>query len=355
MTLNQELDFLMDEVANIPATKGYWLIRTQSGSLYDTFRENNFVALEHTQLPLSVLTKFRQASAGNDNKLKSLIKKQIIEDFENKRVDTDTEAVDVRKSSLIANQIFRFVYEIRKGDIVIIPSHNSDLVSFGEVINTNISEFTKEESFKIDTDAILKKRVSWIRDISRRELDPFLYRMFTAHHALIDVRPYAEIIERSLRDFFFFDNEAHVIISIQTENQISAGDLFGLGTDLLYLIDKFSKDYNLDINSRDLQVSISLNSPGKIDLKSKTKKATLVAGLILAVFGGGYKNKVLGDLTTDGMPGLIKAIDQFRSHEDQRQMKNKIFNTYKDSLNVKDPEDMIKLLQQFIENKEASK
>lgn len=356
MTLNDELDLIIDEVESIPAEKKYWLIRTQSGSLYETFRDNNIVALEHTEVSLSYLIESYKAAAGDDILLRKYIRKKVVDVYEKKLAESDKEeGVDLRKSSLIANQIYKFAFEIKKGDVVIIPSSNSDLISFGEIQESHIGDFSPEELRRIDTDAILKKRIRWIKDTPRRDLDPYLYRMFTAHQAVIDVGGYAEIIERSLRDFFILDDEAHVIINVQTEEEIPAAALFGLGTDLLYLIDKFASDYNLDINSKDLQVSISLNSPGKIDLKSRFKKVTLVAGLILAAFGGGYKNKYVGDLTTDGVPGLIKAIDQFRDHEQQRDMRDKIFETYKDSLKVKDAEDMNKLIKQFSDNKDTPK
>lgn len=355
MNFNQQLDNLVDEVEKIPATKRYWVIRTQSGSLYETFRENGIVALEHTELPLSLLDGFIKEASGDEIKLRKLIRHRVIEEHQKKLPNNDSESLDTRRSSLIANQIFKFVFEIKKGDIVIIPSYNSDLVTFGEIQESFIGEFSTEELRRIDTDAVLKKRIKWVKDILRRDLDPFLYRMFTSHQALIDVGGYAEIIERSLRDFFILDDEAHLIINVQTEEEVSASDLFGLGSNLLYLIDKFAKDYNIDISSNDLQVSISLNSPGKIDLKSKIKKVTLIAGLILVAFGGGYKNEYIGDLTTEGIPGLIRAIDEFRDHEQQRDMRDKIFETYKDSLKIKDAEDMNKLIKQFSDNKDTPK
>jgi len=352
--LTDDIGLMISSAQSIPAEKRYWLIRTQSGTLYDTFRENKIVALEHSDIPLSSFNNFNKEAGENETRLRSLIRNAIIEAYEKRYEDTD-EQVNYRQSSLIANQIYKFVYEVKKGDVVIIPSYNSDLVTFGEIMESYIGDFSPEELRKIDTDAILKKRVSWIKDIPRRELDPYLYRMFTAHQALIDVGSYAEIIERSLKDFFILDDEAHLIINIQSENDASASDLFGLGSDLLKLVDKFAAEYDIDISSKDLQVSISLNSPGKIDLKSKIKKVTLISGLILAIFGGGYKNKTLGDLSTDGLPGLIKAISDFRDKEEQRAMREKIFETYKDSLKIKDVDDMNKLIKQFSDNKDNPK
>lgn len=100
--------------------------------------------------------------------------------------------------------------------------------------------------------------------------------------------------------------------------------------------------------------NINVNSPGKIDLKSKIKKTTVITGLILLVGGGGYKGK-FGDLTTQGFPALIKAVDDFFTHKQEREMKEKVFEHYKDSLHIKDPNDLIKLWKQNSENKDVSK
>ena len=81
-------------------------------------------------------------------------------------------------------------------------------------MSQSFTKFTPEENRKIALDAILKRRVAWINDIKRSDLDPYLYRMFTAHQALSDVGGYAEVIERSLGDVFILDEEAHIIINV---------------------------------------------------------------------------------------------------------------------------------------------
>lgn len=355
MTISEELDLLVNSIETVPSEKRYWLIRTQSGSLYETFRENGIVAIEHNEVPLSLLGQFKKDFGEDLIKLSSAIRNKVRSVHESLIPNDSAEELNVRKAGLISSQIFKFAFDIKKGDTVIIPSYNSDIVSFGIVTEGYIGNFAPEELRKIETDAILKRRVKWIKDIKRIDLDPFLYRMFTAHQAVNEVGSYADIIERSLKDFFILDNEAHLIINVQTEKEIPAPDLFGMGSEILRLVDSFAAMYQLDISSRDLHVTVTLNSPGKIDLKSKIKRTTIVTGLILAVFGGGYETKDGTSFKSPGVPGLIKAIDDFRTHEQERNMKQQVFDTYKDSLQIKQPEDMIKLLKQFSDNKDVAK
>lgn len=354
MTVSEELDLFVAQLPTVPDSKRYWLIRTQSGHLYETFRENGVVALEHQEISLFELENIRKQYENDETKVRSAIRNIVISQHTKDSEELDI-SISLRTSSLVASQIFKFIYEVKQGDIVIIPSFGSDFISFGEVMESRIGNFSAEEMRKIDTDAILRKRVKWIKDVARRDIDPYLNRIFSSHQALNDVGAYADIIERSLTDFFILDDEAHLIINVQAEHEINAVDLFGLGYKLLKLVDKFSEEYGLGISSNDLQVSITLNSPGKIDFKSKIKKVTLVSGILLGAFGGGYEDSSGHKFKTDGLPGLIRAVTEFKEASAQRDIREEIFHTYKDSLKVKEPEEMNKLLKQFSDNKDLPK
>lgn len=351
----EQLEAFIDFIPTIPTEKRYWLIRTKSGELYETFRENNIVALDHNEISLYDLSQIRQTHNNDNISILTAIKARVRNEHE-KRIQIDSEEeLNLRKSGLIASQIFKFAFEMKKGDTVLIPSFNSDIISFGIVSESFIGEFAPEELRKIDTEAILKKRVRWIADLKRLELDPYLYKMFTAHQAINDVGGYADVIERSISDFFILDNEAHTIINVQNESEIPAVDLFKMGGDILELVDLVAKEYGLNISSKDIQLTINLNSPGKIDLKSKIKKTTVLLGLILFVAGGGYEDKAGHKFKTDGLPGIIKAIDDVVQRHHERKMQEEIVENYKDSIKVKNPEDLLRLLKQFDSNKDVSK
>lgn len=80
-----------------------------------------------------------------------------------------------------------------------------------------------------------------------------------------------------------------------------------------------------------------------------------IFGLILLLCGGGYEAADGTKLATDGLPGIIKTIDEYLSHRQERELKSDIFTTYKDSLQIKDPEDILLLLKQVSENKDVAK
>lgn len=353
MDLNKIVDELTENIDKIPDSKKYWLIRTQSGSLYDSFIENNYIGLDHHEVSLEALARMRKMAKKNRGLFQDEIKQSVQHHYNSLDKPID---VSPQRIGLISGQIFRFYNDVKVGDIVIIPSSNSDLVSFGTVESSDIAVFSEEESRKIDTTQFLNKKVKWITEFRRHSLDPNIFRMFTAHHAISDVSRYAAVIERSLNDFFILDDDAHLIINVQQEDDLKARSVFGMGHNFLELFDEIVKELKLEgVSSNDLEITVNLNSPGKIDLKSNIKKTTLVAGLILLVCGGGYTTADGTSLKTDGIKVLLDAISDYRDRNQDRDMQMEIFNRYKDSLNVKSPDDLIKLMKQVDQNQDLAK
>lgn len=356
--VKQTIDKISNNILLIPDYKRYWLIRTQSGNLYDLFKDNKMVGLEHNELNLSLITDI--INENNQKEALKKIKKELIEFYE--KFD---EEITSQKISLIAGQIFRFFHEVKKGDIVVIPSENSEIISFGEITEDFIAVLKPEEIRTFDYDFPLLKRVKWIKDIYKSRLDPYFYKVFTTHQAISNISNYAEVIERSLNDLFVLDDEAHNVIRIEAE-VIKAKDLFGLGYELLDLVDDFCTYFGIDdVSSDDFEVTININSPGKVDYKSKSKKGIAVLAFVLLLSGGGlvYDNI---SLTVGGVPALIESYNEFERNRAEIKKKEQIdsinlvikqemWNKYKDKLEVKEPTQMIELMKQVDKNQDLPK
>lgn len=356
--INEALDTIVERLEPIPSTKRYWLIRTKSGSLYDTFRKNNFVGLDHSQVSLQDLSYLRKFY-NEDSMFLNGIKDNLFNHYTELKEKTGKEIKD-RTISIKANQIYKFYQKVRKGDMVIIPSYSSTKVAFGVIKENFIASFSSEEVEKFDfSKQFLNKRVQWINDFDRSNLDPNIYKMFSAHQAITEVGKYADVIERTLEDFFILDNEAHLIINVQKKDGINAKSLFGLGYNFLNLIDDIVADLGIEgISSNDFEVEVNINSPGKIDLKSKIKKGTVFALIVLAAFGGGYESDAF-KLKTEGLPGLVvaitDAINSYKDKEQDRAMQKEIFEQYKNKLEIKNPDDFVKIMKQVDDNQDKPK
>lgn len=95
-------------------------------------------------------------------------------------------------------------------------------------------------------------------------------------------------------------------------------------------------------------------SSNKPSLKNRIGRVTLIAGVLLFFFGGGFEGRGWS-LKTEGMPGLIRAFNDYRDKAEARQMAKLIFEKYKDSVWIKQPDQLLMILKQFRDTKDLPK
>ena len=340
--IKEQISSLISKIDSISSEKNYWLIRTEAGSHFESFNSFNFVALGYEEVTYKIVKDIKEKSL-SDLDFKNQLKEYIGKIYPDKQY------------GLISNQIIRFVFEVKKGDIVVIPSENSDYISMGEITDTNILVHSESTFNSTNCDYTKRKSVKWIKTFTRKNLDPYLYKTFQAHQAINNISSYANIIERSLGDFYKIGDEVNLVLNVNQESNIKATDLLFFGSDLLNLVDGFIKEYDLDFDITDIDVKININSKGKLQFLSKSGKNLLLLGIVvIGLNGGGLKVDRPGfklDLSTDG---LIKTISDYLDKQQDREMKVRLMNSAK-SLEIKTPEDLIKLTKQFSENKDLPK
>lgn len=345
MALGQQLSeiiSLVDQSLTIPDARNYWLVRTLGGSLYDSFVKHGFIAMEYEEIGLSKIASLRKDSI-NDY------------DFINQLKDESARVYPDRENShgIIANQISKFVYDIKKDDIVIIPSSGGYALSFGVVTDSIIPELTDTQMAITGCTYTKRKKIRWIKEILKDKIDPYLWKMLGSRMALSSVSNYGSVIERSLNNFFVTTEEGHLVLNVKTQEQISAYELFETG---FYLL-KFAKDvyagYGFELDVQSIDLKINLNSEGKMHFKAPhTRTVFLIAILVVAINGGGLKIDKLGlDLSTDG---FLKNLTEYQNNAHDREMKDSLQKNLK-HLKIESPNDAVTLLQQLSDNKNKPK
>jgi restriction system protein len=351
MDLNLELDTLLAELPEINQERKYWLVRTQSGDFYDTFLQNNFISVGYNKIPLA---KLDDLSTGvSDRQIFVSQFKAIIKEY----------YPDEKRPGAIANQVTKFIYDIAKDDIVIIPSTNSSIISIGRVVENGIRLADAEEMRRTDCDNKFRRRTEWIKTLSRRQLDPYLYKVLFAHKAINNLDKYADFIERTISNFYIKQDDINLVLYVNKQVDINAKDLFSLGYFLLETLDKVSAALNLDISSEDIDLKINLNSEGKIQfigkhLKAgsakavKAAKSIVVLGVITIFINGGGVDKGDFHMHTDG---IVKSITDYLNSSHDRQVQDQLLKKYMDNLQVSSPDDLLKLMKQTSINKDIPK
>lgn len=341
----QSIEETLREIATIPDSRKYWLVRTLAGSYYNSFHEYGFIALGHNEMKTNIVEEF-MVEAKNDNRLAL----ERLKEYSYKLYQNTEET----RPGFVASQVFKFMYDIKKDDIVIIPSRSSEIVSIGYITDSRLLEVNRELIKKTECDMLKRKSVHWIKTMKRDDLDPYLYRVLQAHQAVNDITEYyGDIIERTLRNFYIKNGIANVILGVEQSQGINARDLFELGISLLDSAQDFINQNHLELNIYGTEVKINLNSKGKIQLINKVATAAFaIAVLVVAVAGGGLKSKKFEtDFSTDG---LIQKIIDYQNASQDREVREKLIKSM-DSLKVKSPDDAIKLLHELNVKKNSDK
>jgi len=301
-------------IVKIDPDRGYWLIRTQAGEYFDEFHLGGFIGVGWNE--------FHEAEDFKENRKEITTEKieSIIEDTQAWRVFT---------------QLKRFFHEIKIGDIVMIPSVNSQYIVFGEVTSDVYFEEITDEMLEEETCPYSKRRkVKWIKTVERKSLDPYLYRMMQSHFSISNAKDYADAIDRTLHSFYYKGDRSHLILNVNQKEDIPLIELLNALQAPLELVDviKEADDDFKDFDKRDIDAKLRVQSPGIIELVTSGNAFGLVIILgvvMVSVVGGNlsFKRKSATGNETEGTlqsEGLIEKLIKWRKVSSEIRIEEKL-------------------------------
>lgn len=241
------------DIINVPSTTRYWFMRTETGTLLETFLEKQFISIGHDSITSRDLEKL------SDAELKTKIARA------DNNIDLTTQS-GKGKASRILNRIEAF-RDIKKDDVVIIPSEGSEYLSFGIVQSDEIYE---EEN---DNDHPHRKRksVNWIvKQEYIGNLSPKFYQVKRFRGTLYDISDWAaDITDSLLHNLYIKNDNSHFVIRVNTDDPIS----WPLLSEYLSLLHDLLKEINVDFElQEDIEsstIKINLQSKGILNLAQK--------------------------------------------------------------------------------------
>lgn len=328
---NDVLEELLALVPKVDPGRGYWFVRTLSGEYFDDFVKGDYIAIGYDEIPASEMKDANEDEEGFE-KLVEKLKKTYKEPKTRHR--------------FIAKQIVKFVHEIKKNDVVMIPSPGSAEVRIGVVEDNRV--FSKDELHASEEECNWEKRkkVKWLKSMRRSDLNPELFRMMYTHQAIVDASPYGEEFDKMLGTLYLKGEEVHIIFEVTQKDDIPAKALFGIGNDALELFDEFCAEHNLNFRSTDLNVKIKVESPGWIAITTMMVAGGMLFVLMLSKMAGGSGS------TTFKAFG-IQFTHQFNSNSLLDKLGNwlvnrakvRLVNKYIDQLGLENPKEVAQLLQ----------
>lgn len=339
---------LINLIPTIPVDQKYWFIRTNAGEYYDDFVNEGFVGIGWNKVQLSHLD--------ISVPLGDIVKEKY---------------PDATKANYVANQIKIFSQEIKKGDIVMVPSTKSKYIHFGVIdddaafeedlpIELEDIENHPELEFNYEGACPYRKRrkVNWISVKRREKLDPQLYRLIYSQGTISNAKDYSEFIDRTLFDFYIKGEKCHMILHVEKQGNIKGNKLVQFMGDILDIAEE-----NND-TEEEVDLKVSVQSPGTIEIIGLVPVIILAAVGIVGILGG--RTKFLG-MEIDS-PGIMGRILEWRAQnketkkqeEEQKdltkvpeqQQQRLVANA--ENLDIRIPETLEKTLKQYIEqlNKE---
>ncbi|MBL6990116.1 MAG: hypothetical protein ISR65_10075 [Bacteriovoracaceae bacterium] len=318
----------MPKQNKIISNQAYWLIRTNGGRLFRSFLDQKLVAIGYPELDHSSLSKV----VNEQKKLMGFIEKKLPQH---------------KVPGYIANQMKRFYLEMKKGDLVISPSAQTSSLAIGRVASDSIKServFKKNRKGENVLVADYSKccDVKWLKTVPKYKINPALYNLFFSHQTIVDASKYATHINSLLFDFYRYENDYNLVLDIDAE-RVKAPELFSAFNQIFEIANKISADLTLEVDN-DIELSINLNSPGKLVLTAKVASTLLIVGLILtSIGGGGFEFSVAGAKMKLSVPGIIKTVDNFMNNSVDREIKTELLLKIR-NMDIKNSKDIVRII-----------
>ncbi|MFB3164491.1 hypothetical protein ABLO26_24325 [Neobacillus sp. 179-J 1A1 HS] len=298
------------EVPLISRDRNYWLVRTEGGRYYKSFFTNGYIAISWNELGAEIF---------NNTTEKNPLSKDLVFDFYKNMYKNDEEKIKYysRNSSRIATTLNRFKFGIKAGDIVIIPSTDSDEVSFGEVLSDDLyfeRDFPtvnpKDRADKKFCPFIKRREVKWLKTVKRAELEPKLYSLFYSHHtiSLADKEKYGHYIDRTIDSIYIKGETAHLVLEVKNENDINALVFANLIKDSVMAVDSLSRKN--EISGRKIKIRANVQSPGPMEFFGPITEILILTVIIKKIFGSDVIEFKFGKKKDSNVDRVLKELEK---------------------------------------------
>lgn len=267
------IEQILSRVDNVKPESNYWFVRTDYGKYFNEFVENRYIAIGWDFLSL---LEFK-------NRSKEVLKAKIIKE---EKIDASTFGGKV-KVSTIYNKIIAFI-SLKKDDVVIIPSKNSDYLAFGRIVDELAYEDINAKEFR------KRRKVEWFALKSMRDLNPIFFKVKSNQHTISNITDYAPHIDRVMGVLFKKSDKTHYVLNIENPDDIKYDDLEILMRNIKTLVRNINDKFGFNDDLDEFYVKISLQSKGSLEL-IKTGKGLIILAFILSLTSCKNKNEPIDD------------------------------------------------------------
>lgn len=319
--INNLLDSVNIKVINKDTR--FWLVRTQGGLFYDEFVQTDFIAIAWNYLDKKKLDNDK-----SEKDIKRTVKK-LEDKYENvmKRQGRITKGQGRRAY----NKSERFINELKVGDIVMIPSCQSTLITFAKVGGYfEIDDFDFEKEMEVMSDIIpgvtltqncpykKRRKIEVLKTVNSRTMNPNLFKALVSYHGLSNIDDFGEFILSSIYDSYYHNKKINCVFNLKQKNGIDAIEL----SNFIY---NFSSLFKIDNQNTMVNAKLNLNSPGEVVIEIVNNTGTNIIDFINTnkfwiIFG--WLSITGGSLGPVKFEGILNYLFKFRETQLEQEKLN---------------------------------
>lgn len=309
-SLKKLISSTMEDIAN----RNYWLVRTYSGNYYEQFRNHNFIGIGWNEITLNDMSKIDFKTPTKELKHNRKTKLNLLASKVQFPKDKDFASDESKANAGVRaiHQIWTFIKELKKGDIVIIPSENSDYYSFGEIEESSVILASSMEINATNCDLIKRKKIKWIKfDYPREKLDSNYLKFLRVQSTITKISDYKYFVEKTISNTFILNSQSYFVLNVKRREELYPSHYRAI----LKLIEETEKLILLETGDKIEEIEIKSNVQSEGDLILISNYLPYIfyfAFTVLILAGAGVKFIGL-EFNTKGVEGLVnKILNGFR-------------------------------------------
>lgn len=292
-----DISNLINWIPVVEEKRKYYFVRTDSGVNFEVFLQGGFIGIGWNPISIEDMTK--------------LMPSQVKEKIASKTVDGGIDLSTSKGKSTataIYNKLKHFM-DLKKGDMVIIPSYGSSRLAFGIVADEYVYSEVNDLG---DCNYTKRRKVDWQEVKSIYELDPIFYKIKTTQHSISSVGKYADYIDFVTNTIYIKKDSGHFVLDVKTTDEINISDLLDLLQSFQSISSAINEKFNLGESVEKNSVRLNIQSPGTVALKLGVG-VTAVLGLAFTIYNFPNSNTTMPN---NQRQEILKVIEENRQDFD---------------------------------------
>lgn len=328
MDIVSDLSDALTEIRVVDDNRAYWFVRTFGGEVFEDFILEDHIGLGFNNVPQQYILDCR-------NPENTTAQNTLYEYLEN---NTGYTGGSITKWK---NQLIRFQHEMKEGDIVVVPSRDSNILSIGE-ITSSVKPFESRKQFYFkDEEHDYPNRVREVKWLKHRPKSFFqndLRNLLSSHQGITVANSFADKIESGISNMFIRENQMRLVINVNQDEDINAFALKEFLDGLTYFYKEFCEELDIE-NNEELYIKIKLQSKGKTVLIGAAAAAIVGVSIILSLSKDTtFRGRILNqDFEFTSGVGLLNTYSQFLDDKQERQIRMIKFLKSQEDLDIIEP------------------